>query len=81
MQGDVVLPKVEALYLLQRQSFPVKLGFGSVSPIPELLHRNDRKGHSRREVDVVDESSAETFFNFPNLISMSRLVSGPFIGW
>ncbi|XAR53782.1 hypothetical protein NMG60_11022464 [Bertholletia excelsa] len=78
IQSDVVLlPKVRALNLLQRRNFPIKLAFGSVPSVPGLLNRNVTEVSN----DGVVGSFAESFLNLPNLISMSRLVSGPFLGW
>ncbi|XVE87810.1 hypothetical protein DITRI_Ditri19aG0018300 [Diplodiscus trichospermus] len=80
--GNVgVLRKVQALNLdLIRggvAKFPVKLRFGSVLSDPRVLDRveTDREREKEREAVV------ESFLNLPNLISVSRLVSGPFLGW
>ncbi|KAK8629473.1 hypothetical protein V6N13_078314 [Hibiscus sabdariffa] len=80
--GNVtVLRKVQALNLdLIRgggAKFPVKLRFGSVLSDPSVLGRVDTEKQSTKERDAVIES----FVNLPNLISMSRLVSGPLLGW
>ncbi|XWS12814.1 hypothetical protein CRYUN_Cryun37aG0122700 [Craigia yunnanensis] len=57
--------------------FPVKLRFGSVLSDPRVSDRveTDRERNKEREAVV------ESFVNLPNLISMSRLVSGPLLGW
>ncbi|KAE8708911.1 Cardiolipin synthase (CMP-forming) [Hibiscus syriacus] len=80
--GNVpVLRKVKALNLdLIRGSgakFPVKLRFGSVLSDPSVLDRLETEKGSTKEREAVVES----FVNLPNLISMSRLVSGPLLGW
>ncbi|PSS10356.1 Cardiolipin synthase(CLS) like [Actinidia chinensis var. chinensis] len=78
-QSDVVLlPKVEALDLLQRR---INLGLASVSSVPALLNRTVVKESTDGEVGGGHEGSVESFWNVPNLISISRLVSGPFLGW
>ncbi|GFZ03221.1 cardiolipin synthase [Actinidia rufa] len=78
-QSDVVLlPKVEALDLLQRR---INLGLASVSSVPALLNRTVVKESTDGEVGGGREGSVESFWNVPNLISISRLVSGPFLGW
>ena len=80
--GNVaVLRKVQALNLdLIRgggAKFPVKLRFGSVLSDPGVSDRveTDRERNKEREAVV------ESFVNLPNLISMSRMVSGPLLGW
>lgn len=80
--GNVtVLRKVQALNLdLIRgggAKFPVKLRFGSVLSNPTALDRVETQKQSNKEREAVLES----FVNLPNFISMSRLVSGPLLGW
>ncbi|KAG4142864.1 hypothetical protein ERO13_D06G153400v2 [Gossypium hirsutum] len=80
--GNVtVLRKVQALNLdLIRgggAKFPVKLPFGSVLSNPTGLDRVETQKQSNKEREAVLES----FVNLPNFISMSRLVSGPLLGW
>ncbi|KAA8520044.1 hypothetical protein F0562_014282 [Nyssa sinensis] len=82
LQADtVLLRKVEALNLLRRRKFPINLRFGSVSTVPGLLNGTVTKELSGGEVNVGDGSFVESFVNLPNLISMSRLLSGPLLGW
>ncbi|XP_021887379.1 cardiolipin synthase (CMP-forming), mitochondrial [Carica papaya] len=79
-----VFRKVEALNLklnldLIRSGarFPVRLGLEAVSCDPEaVLNRVEPKGEIAERDGFV-----ESFVNLPNFISMSRLVSGPFLGW
>ncbi|XWS19437.1 hypothetical protein CRYUN_Cryun31cG0015900 [Craigia yunnanensis] len=77
----VVLRKVQALNLdLIRgggAKFPVKLRFGSVLSDPRISDRVETNKEGTKEREAVLES----FVNLPNLISMSRLVSGPLLGW
>ncbi|XP_022720606.1 cardiolipin synthase (CMP-forming), mitochondrial-like [Durio zibethinus] len=80
--GNVaVLRKVQALNLdLIRGSgakFPVKLQFGSVLSDPRVSVRVETSKEGTKEWEAVLES----FLNLPNLLSMSRLVSGPLLGW
>ncbi|KAI4304274.1 hypothetical protein MLD38_039811 [Melastoma candidum] len=70
--GGSVLRKVEAFRLgLLGAEDAFRVGVGVVSV--------------RREQKVVDrtvpEGFVESFLNLPNLISVSRMVSGPFLGW
>ncbi|KAI3740968.1 hypothetical protein L2E82_31443 [Cichorium intybus] len=77
-QSDVVaIPKVPALDLLRERKFPIKLGLRSVNSEENLGNRKDSRiiGRSARDGLV------ESFVNWPNFISMSRLVSGPVLGW
>ncbi|XP_018851913.2 cardiolipin synthase (CMP-forming), mitochondrial [Juglans regia] len=80
LQGNaVVLRRVQALnlnlnLLRSRTAFPIKLGLGSASPGQAVL---DRVEPSKEHADAFVES----FVNLPNLISMSRLLSGPVLGW
>lgn len=73
--NGVVLRKTEALNLnlLQRTKFPLKLRLESVSSGQGVLERVDSK-ESR-------DGLFESFVNLPNLISTSRLISGPVLGW
>ncbi|KAK4258985.1 hypothetical protein QN277_005369 [Acacia crassicarpa] len=71
LQGNgFVRRRVEALnlnlnLLRARTRFPLK-----------LLDRVDSKSSESSEHDLLD-----SFFNAPNLISFSRLISGPVLGW
>ncbi|XVE51138.1 hypothetical protein DITRI_Ditri02bG0015000 [Diplodiscus trichospermus] len=76
-----VLRKVQALNLdLIRgggAKFPVKLRFGSVLSDPRVLDRVETNKEGTKEREAVLES----LLNLPNFISISRLVSGPLLGW
>ncbi|KAM1733401.1 hypothetical protein EV1_018598 [Malus domestica] len=71
--NSVVLRKIEAslnLNLLRRRSsFPLPLEVRSLSPTLTVV-----------DLRVRLKESADDFVNLPNLISMSRLISGPFLG-
>lgn len=78
VQGNrIILRRVEALNsrfnLLRRTKLPIRIQFGSVSPGPILLDRLDS--------DKRNDNLVHGFVNLPNLISVSRLISGPFLGW
>ncbi|KAK0578427.1 hypothetical protein LWI29_010261 [Acer saccharum] len=78
--NGVVLRKVQALNLdliRSRTGFPSKLGFGSGLTRPNLLNRVE----SKKEEDVARNGLLKSFVNLPNLVSISRMISGPFIGW
>ncbi|XP_010267689.1 PREDICTED: cardiolipin synthase (CMP-forming), mitochondrial [Nelumbo nucifera] len=77
LPGQVVVGK-KSLNLIHR-SFPIKLGFGSVIPLPDLVNGIDQK--KLLSGDKIGGNLSEGFFNLPNMISMSRLLSGPFLGW
>ncbi|KAJ4975161.1 hypothetical protein NE237_000267 [Protea cynaroides] len=80
--AKIVLSKAESLNLLERRSFPIKLGFRSTASLPGLVNGIDHELlFKRHKIDGVRSNSAEDFVNLPNLISLSRLVSGPFLGW
>lgn len=64
----------------------IKLGLEPSSSIPFLFNGIKRnKGLSSGDGDgnvvVVGGRFASNFFNLPNMISMSRIVSGPLIAW
>ncbi|GMN49857.1 hypothetical protein TIFTF001_019014 [Ficus carica] len=62
------------LHLLRRRtSFPLKLEFVSASPTKTATDGVDSEPWSG---DFV-----ESFVNLPNMVSMSRLISGPVLGW
>lgn len=78
VQGNrIILHRVEALNsgfnLLRRTNLPLRIGFGSVSSGPHLLDRSDS--------NTTNDNLVHGFVNLPNLISVSRLISGPFLGW
>ncbi|KAA8515490.1 hypothetical protein F0562_018899 [Nyssa sinensis] len=77
----VLLRKVEALNLLHRRKFRINLRFGSVSTVPGLLKGTVIEELSVDKDNVSHSSYADSFLNLPNFISISRLLSGPFIGW
>lgn len=64
-----VLKKIEALnfnLLRKRTNSPPELTYGSAPAV------SDRPGL---------KNASDDFVNLPNLISMSRLISGPLLGW
>ena len=74
--NGVVRRKIEALnlHLLRRRpSFPLKLEFVSVSA--------NRTGSESVDSDRWTGAFVESFVNWPNVISMTRLISGPILGW
>lgn len=80
LRSGVVLRKVEALNLnlgllrsRARASSPAALGARALAP--------DQALQDLAQLKVPSESFVESFVNAPNLISMSRLLSGPFLGW
>ncbi|EPS62657.1 hypothetical protein M569_12133, partial [Genlisea aurea] len=82
LQSDAVLNflRLRALNLLRRPNFEYGL-----SPNPRLLNK-DRASQFQKPT-VIDGSSVdgrsvwESYFNLPNYISFSRMLSGPVIGW
>ncbi|XP_056159879.1 cardiolipin synthase (CMP-forming), mitochondrial [Syzygium oleosum] len=77
--GGVVLRKVEALNLkldsLRRgRRVEAAAGIGAVALEPKLVDRGASEERS-------SEGFVDGFVNLPNLISISRLVSGPLLGW
>ncbi|KAJ9566705.1 hypothetical protein OSB04_002671 [Centaurea solstitialis] len=66
----VAIPKVRPFDL---RKFPLKLGLGLVS--------EGNSGDAKESETVAVDGLAESFVNWPNMISMSRLVSGPVLGW
>ncbi|KAI3829377.1 hypothetical protein L1987_03500 [Smallanthus sonchifolius] len=76
-QSDVAtIPKLRPLDLLRERKFPIKLGLGSVTSEGNLGDGNDLEIFGRSGGGLV-----QSFVNWPNFISMSRLVSGPVLGW
>ncbi|KAK8968497.1 hypothetical protein KSP40_PGU018027 [Platanthera guangdongensis] len=68
-------PSATPLYLRGRGSvFPVGFGGSSAGVIRD-------GGEWKIRVEAGRDSFNETFFNLPNSISISRMVSGPVIGW
>ncbi|KAI3440137.1 uncharacterized protein J3R85_003744 [Psidium guajava] len=77
--GVVVLRKVEALnmtldLLRRRRRLEAVAGVGSVASESKLVDRGASEERS-------NEGFVDGFVNLPNLISMSRLISGPLLGW
>ncbi|KAM1043922.1 hypothetical protein ACFX14_035034 [Malus domestica] len=75
IDGNIVVPKtIEASLnfnlLRRRLSFSLPLEVGSLSSAPTVVDRRVRL-----------KKGAEDFINLPNLISMSQLISGLFLGW
>ncbi|KAK4491944.1 hypothetical protein RD792_002727 [Penstemon davidsonii] len=74
LQSDAVLNflKLRALNLLNRPAFPY------IVDAPKLLSESGG-------VEVKDESAvcgiSDSYLNLPNLISFTRLLSGPLLGW
>ncbi|KAK4797719.1 hypothetical protein SAY86_030045 [Trapa natans] len=56
-----------------RACSPAALGVGVLAPGQSLQDRAESKGPN--------EGFVENFVNIPNMVSMSRLLSGPFLGW
>ncbi|KAI3928359.1 hypothetical protein MKW98_023960, partial [Papaver atlanticum] len=52
-----------------------ELGVESTASVPRLVDAIDQKESS------INVDASEGFVNLPNMISMSRLISGPFLGW
>lgn len=77
LRGELVLRKAESLKLLPKRNFPIKLGFGSVRGVEDAIRIVDGRELGDRGGGAV----VEGFANLPNLISLSRMVSGPFLGW
>lgn len=73
LQSDFLLafPRVSALKL----QFPYKLSFQSTHPLQNGTNEKQWKD-SQLAVEVRD-----SFLNLPNLISLSRMISGPFLAW
>uniref|UniRef100_M1ASJ5 Cdp-diacylglycerol--glycerol-3-phosphate 3-phosphatidyltransferase n=1 Tax=Solanum tuberosum TaxID=4113 RepID=M1ASJ5_SOLTU len=73
LQSDflLVFPRVSSL----RLQFPYKLCFQSTQRLQ--IERNEKEWkESQLAVEVRD-----SFLNLPNLISLSRMISGPFLAW
>ncbi|XXG73152.1 hypothetical protein AAC387_Pa07g2119 [Persea americana] len=78
LRGELVLlRKAESLNLLPKRNFPIKLGFGSVGGVEDAIRIVDARELGERGGGAV----VEGFANLPNLISLSRMVSGPVLGW
>lgn len=75
--NSVVLRKVEALNLNLNLLKTRTLGLGPASiPHPRILGRVEKKEEISR-----DDGFVETLFNLPNCISITRMISGPLLGW
>lgn len=66
-----MLRKVEALKLnlLNKQIESVSASSGVINKVVEL------------KADAIGSGFVESFWNVPNLISLSRLASGPWLAW
>ncbi|XP_058093574.1 CDP-diacylglycerol--glycerol-3-phosphate 3-phosphatidyltransferase 1, chloroplastic [Magnolia sinica] len=76
LHSEFVLKRPDSLNLLSTRSFPIRLRFGS-----ENLINLKRTRELQSNDAIVRSAVREGFVNLPNLISISRMVSGPFIGW
>ncbi|KAJ0974715.1 hypothetical protein J5N97_016680 [Dioscorea zingiberensis] len=73
--NEAVFPKD----LLRARSFRIGLGFGSAGDLGQVIGWG--RGRPRNDNGTAWVVRKEEFLNLPNLISISRMVSGPFIGW
>ncbi|KAG6478369.1 hypothetical protein ZIOFF_061811 [Zingiber officinale] len=73
---DAIFPKD----LLQVRSFPVELRLISMGEIERGIVRNEIQWREEPK-EVGSERIDEKLLNLPNLVSISRMVSGPIIGW
>lgn len=73
LQSDflLVFPRVSSL----RLQFPYKLCLQSTHRL-----QNERNEKQWKESQLANEVR-DSFLNFPNLISLSRMISGPFLAW
>ncbi|KMS96736.1 hypothetical protein BVRB_8g200410 [Beta vulgaris subsp. vulgaris] len=74
LRSDVVLPCSLELLRKTKMEFPIKLGFVE-KPSDERREKIDD------EVVVNGGGLLDSFVNLPNFISISRLISGPVLGW
>ncbi|MCD7465794.1 hypothetical protein HAX54_001952 [Datura stramonium] len=76
LQSDflLVFPRVRAL----RLQFPYNLCFQSAHPSHKLQNGTNEKQWEESQLAVEVRNS---FLNLPNLISLSRMISGPFLAW
>ncbi|KAF8391520.1 hypothetical protein HHK36_023825 [Tetracentron sinense] len=82
LQGEIGIRKVETLNLLHRRTFPIKLRFRAAISVPGFENGiNQKELQSDGGMGVSGGDFMESFFNFPNMISVSRMVSGPLLGW
>ncbi|CAO2823662.1 unnamed protein product [Amaranthus hypochondriacus] len=74
VRSDVVLPRSLRLIQHTQLGFPFKLGF-----VKQLDHKSKKLN---ADVDESKNSGlVDSFVNLPNLVSFSRMISGPFLGW
>ncbi|XP_042439125.1 CDP-diacylglycerol--glycerol-3-phosphate 3-phosphatidyltransferase 1, chloroplastic-like [Zingiber officinale] len=73
---DAIFPKD----LLQVRSFPVELRLISMGEVERGIVRNEIQWREESK-EVGSERIDEKLLNLPNLVSISRMVSGPIIGW
>nr|GMD92990.1 cardiolipin synthase (CMP-forming), mitochondrial [Ipomoea batatas] len=76
LQPNLVLLRVRALNL----KLPYKLGLQATSSAPRLLLNGPQEKQQFAESQLVAEIR-DSFVNFPNFISFSRLLSGPLLAW
>lgn len=75
------MPRLDALQRRTKDlglGLPIKLGLGFRKT------EDDERKEIDRDVNLVRNDGGgfvESFVNWPNFISFSRMVSGPFLGW
>ncbi|GAB2298845.1 hypothetical protein Dimus_032923 [Dionaea muscipula] len=75
INGDAILPqKLEALKAKLR--FPIRLGFQKAADVNRKIVWLEGE-----DATIASGGLAESFLNLPNFISLSRLISGPVLGW
>ncbi|KAG9454094.1 hypothetical protein H6P81_006998 [Aristolochia fimbriata] len=79
-RGEFVFRKPESLGSFRRENFPFRLCLGSGTDAGNGDERKESDGE-RTVAGTGARVIGESFWNLPNLISLSRLVSGPFLGW
>ncbi|KAG1347328.1 Cardiolipin synthase (CMP-forming), mitochondrial [Cocos nucifera] len=68
--------------LLKVRSFPIRLGFRSAGEVGrEVVDVIGWRQASNVDGEIGRGGIGESFLNLPNLISLSRMASGPLIGW
>ncbi|VFQ96216.1 unnamed protein product [Cuscuta campestris] len=78
LHSKLALLRAKALNL----KFPYRLGLQSASPAPVLiLHGPEEKQFVESQPSQAVAGIKDSFVNFPNFISFSRLLSGPLLAW